>query len=244
MAGPAQYEHPEPVPTVSQLCALPFVAAVAGYLTDTVGCGSKATRVTLHRVMTRDHEAYLQQVCSYAGAEFDHSKAGRLFNSTEGIIGKAFSERVIIRTRHLKDEKEWWLRYKEDRAAVSDTSGEVDQVLSYLAVPLLSSDAKLTVCVLYVEAGGLNVFTTNDQTTTAIRPTTALDTVLGMCGGYCRTLDNLAVRPLTRLRNYPLPAGKPVSGHVTAYPHLQEAISEPKPPRFDTLTSFNFAPTT
>lgn len=232
MAGPAQYENPEPVPPASQLCALPFAAGVAGYLTDALGLAN--SRVTLHRIMTRDEDAYLQQICSYAGSDFEHSRAGRLFAVTEGIIGKAFSERAIVRTRHFDAENEWWSAYKADRVEVNDTTEAFRQVVSYLAVPFLAPAEDAVVCVLYAEAGGFNVFSQSDK----------LRVVIGMCEGYCRMLDALIGSPLPRVRNYPLPAGKPVCRTVNAYPRLQETVAEPRPPRFRFLRSFNFAPTT
>ncbi len=227
----AQYENPEPVPSVSQLCALPFVAAIAGYLTETAGC--EHARVTLHRVMNRDKQAFLQQICSYAGSALDHTKAGRIFAVSVGIIGKAFSERMIVRTRFQASEVDWWSSYRADRKEVGDTSAEVSQVLSYLAVPLLNAEGDDCVCVLYAEASGLNVFAAEVD----------LRAILGMCEGYCRVIDGLANTRLPRIRNYPLPVGTPINGNVTAYPRLQEAMKIPQPPRFRALTSFNFAPT-
>lgn len=230
MAGPIEFKYPEPVPSLSQLCALPFVASVDGYLAQT--CCLSNTRVTLHRVLTRDGIAYLQQICTYAGPkEFDHGKAGRVFPANEGIIGKAFTERTIIRTRDHQNDEEWWENYRADREEVQDPR-ELRQVTSFLAVPLLDAPADAAVCVLYVEAGGLNVFTRG----------CGLQTVLGMCVGFCQLFDLLQGAPLPRMRNYPLPPGKPYLAQVNAYPRLQEAIKDPAAPRFRQLTSFNVAP--
>lgn len=230
MAGPVEFEYPEPVPSISQLCALPFVASVAGYLTVTQNLSR--SRATLHRVMTRDGKAYFQQLCSYAGQEIDHSKSGRLFAVSEGIIGKAYSECAVMRTRHLRDDDEWWTNYRADRRLTGDTRKEAEQVVSFLAVPLLDKAGKSALCVLYVEADGLNVFTTGE----------ALKAVLGMCDGFCRLLDEIDAKPLPRLRNYPLPAGTPYIATPTVFPTLQEAVKTPSPPQFKQLTSFNFAP--
>lgn len=230
MRKPVQYEYPEPVPSASQLLALPFVAAVAGYLVEKVGCTS--VRVTLHRVMTRDHYTYLQQICSYAGHSFDHTKAGRIFIVDEGIIGKAFADGRIVRTGRYGDEKAWWRDYLADRAAVGDTRPLPTEPISFLAVPFVDATDAI-VCVLYVEAGGLNLFVDGGH----------LGAVLGMSGGYCRLLDDIGVRPLPRVRNFPLPVGRPVTGIPTLFPHLQETVADPLPPRLSRLTSYNFAPT-
>lgn len=228
--GPLQYEHPEPVPPLSQLAALPFVSAVAGYLVSTVGCGS--VRVTLHRVMSRDQEIYLQQVCSYAGAELNHAKAGRLFIMDEGVIGAAFRQAAIVRTRHYEDDAGWWADYRADRLGVGDERAEPSEPISYLAVPFLDADGGV-VCVLYAEAGGLNRFVGKDG---------HLDALLGMSIGYGRMLDHLSEHPLPRVRNYPLPAGRPVGGPPTLYVRLQETVQDRKSPGLVRLTSFNFAP--
>lgn len=229
-AKPLRYEHPEPVPPPSQLVALPFVSSVAGYLDVTVGCSS--VRVTIHRVMTRDGHAYLQQICSYAGGDLDHSRAGRLFVVDEGIIGAAFSGRTIMRTRRYGDEAEWWTDYRADRIAVGDKRPAPAEPISYLAVPFLDATGDAVVCVMYAEAGGLNRF---------VEAGGHLDAVLGMSAGYCRMLDGMSDRPLPRVRNYPLPAGRPVGGPSTLYPNLQEPVRDRKPPRLTRLTSFNFA---
>ena len=231
MSKPIQYEHPEPVPSASQLLALPFVSAVAGYLVGEVGCTS--VRVTLHRVMTRDDSAYLQQICSYAGQDFDHSRAGRLFIVDEGVIGKAFADRLIVRTGHYDDERTWWCDYLTDREAVGDTSSLPTEPISYLALPFLDANGDATVCVLYVEAGGLDLFVEGRH----------LGVVLGMSRGFCGLLDDLATRPLARVRNFPLPMGRPVTGVPTLFPRLQETLADPLPPRLSRLTCYNFAPT-
>lgn len=233
MADPIDFEHPEPVPSASQLCALPFVSAVSGYLADFLGLSH--VRATLHRVMSRDRLAYLQQLCAYAASAdaLDHTNAGRMFASTDGIIGKAFRERAVVRTREFPDEQAWWTAYREDRAGIGETGEGSGHVLSHLAVPMLDKSGGNAICVLFVEAGKLNVFATADH----------LRAVVGMCHGFCRTLDGLARRPLPRVRNYPLPVGCPFTSKETVYTRLQEVLCEPEPPRFKLLTSLNFAPT-
>ena len=230
MAQSPIYDNPEPVPSVSQLAALPFVAAVAGYLTS----AGRPGKVTLHRVMTRDGQAYLQQICSYAGPTMDHSSAGRLFPVSEGIIGKAFRERLTTRTKHYSTEQEWLADYMSDRQAVSDTGEAHARPVSYLAMPFLNKRSGAPVCILYAQVDGLNVFVA-EETMAAI---TALAT------GYCRFLDDLSTRPLPRIRNYPLLPGTPVAGADTVFPTLQETIKAPQPPCLTELASYNFAPTT
>ncbi|RWF58944.1 MAG: hypothetical protein EOS50_01575 [Mesorhizobium sp.] len=230
MKKPLQYENPEPVPPVSQLLALPFVSAVAGYLVNTAGCGN--VRVTLHRLLTRDGLSYLQQICSYAGDGFDHAKAGRLFIADEGIIGAAFADKVIVRTRRYDNEADWWRDYREDRKQVNDQRPELEHPVSFLALPFLDAAGTAVACILFAEVGGLNGFAGGSS----------LDVVLGMSRGYIELLDNLASRPLPRVRNYPLPIGRPVGGFSTVYPRLQESVKDREPPRLAHLTSFNFAP--
>lgn len=230
MSHENSYENPEPVPPVSQLYALPFVAGIWGYLEKALEY--ERCRVTLHRVMNRDGKVYLQQVCSYAEAQLDHSKAGRLFKVREGIIGKAFSERLIFRTKQLNNDEEWWVAYEQDRKDIGETAQALKSVVSWLAIPLLSNDTNQPVCILYAEAGGLNAFS----------DATRLKTIAGMCYGYCGVLDGLVGNRLPRFRNYPLPAGVPVEGVVTGYPRLQEAVQDPQPPKLYALESFNFAP--
>jgi hypothetical protein len=224
------YENPEPVPPVSQLCALPFVATVAGYLNSLPKVG--AVRVTLHRVMTRDGAAYLQQICSYAGSTFDHGLAGRLFPVTEGIIGKAFAERGTFRTKCYETEDLWRTDYRLDRADVGENGEEPAQAKSYLAVPFLNAAGDTAVCILYADVVGLGVFAAGDT----------LQIILGLSNGFCSLLDDLSKAPLPRIRNYPLPEGKPVTGSKTVYRRLQERVQNVESPRFQSLTSFNFAP--
>ena len=54
------YRNPEPVPLVSQLAVLPFLSGVDGLLREN---GEVAgLRITVHRVMSREGQGYLQQV--------------------------------------------------------------------------------------------------------------------------------------------------------------------------------------
>ena len=230
MPEPLSFEYPEPVPPVSQLCALPFVASVAGYLGSTLGVPD--TRVTLHRSMTRDGRGYLQQLCAYPGRELDHRTAGRIFAVTSGIVGKAFSTCRIVRTRSYGSEDEWRTDYDADRAALGEVGRPPTGALSYLAVPFLHPRGDAAVSVLYAEAGELNVFAEGK----------AFGVVLGMCEGFRDLMDGLSRSPLPRVRNYPLPPGRPFEAEDTAYERLQEVLDDPKPPVFQHLTSFNLAP--
>ena len=138
MPNPQTFEHSEPVPSVSQLCALPFVAGVTGYLVDTLGLPE--VRATLHRNMTRDKTSYLQQLCAYGPAEahLDHRTAGRIFTVTTGIIGEAYAKRRVVCTRRYASEGDWRADYQTDRERLGEVSTPEDGVRSYLAVPFLN----------------------------------------------------------------------------------------------------------
>ena len=60
-------------------------------------------RVTIHRVMTGKAGAYLQQLCDYFGKAGNGGK-GRIFATTTGIMGAAYSSQKIWRTKHYDSE--------------------------------------------------------------------------------------------------------------------------------------------
>ncbi|WP_430912165.1 hypothetical protein [Methylobacterium sp. sgz302541] len=232
MPGAINFEFPEPVPPASQLVALPFVGAVAGHLANAIG--ASRVRVTLHRAMDRDGQAYLQQLCAYATTEarLEHRLAGRIFATTAGIMGKAFHDRRVVRTRELPDDAAWWAAYEADRAELGEMGRDTDQPLSYLAVPMLDATSTRSVLILYAEVGGLNHFSKRER----------VADVVAMCGGLCRILDGLVETPMPRFRNYTLPRGVPYGESETVYPRLQESIPDPAPPLFERLVSFNLGP--
>ena len=88
--------HPEPIPGATQLAALPFLAAVDGYLCRETA--PEALRLTLHRVMSRNGRGYLQQVVPYLGTlAYSPVSAGRVLPMTSGIIGRAYKDHQVIR---------------------------------------------------------------------------------------------------------------------------------------------------
>lgn len=232
MPNPQKFEHPEPVPPVSQLCALSFVSGVTGYLVDTLSLPE--VRVTLHRSMTRDGKGYLQQLCAYGPVEasLDHRAAGRMFTVTTGIMGKAYADLRVVRTRRYASEKDWRAHHRADCEKLGEVSTPEDRIRSYLAVPFLAPSGGTCVCVLYVEVSALNAFVEGNS----------LQGVMGMCHGFRRLLDGLDSSPLPKVRNYPLPQGEPFRAQQTVYPRLQEALDNLAPPQFEHLPSLNLAP--
>jgi hypothetical protein len=220
--------NPEPIPSATQLAALPFLAAVDGYLRREVA--PSALRLTLHRVMSRHGSGYLQQVTAYLGAvAYRPASAGRVFPVTTGIIGRAYKDLQAIRTRKYDSEVSLLSDLKDDMAATGDTRDIAEIATSYLAVPFLSGDAD-PVAILYVEAKQFNLFADNRL---------LLD-IMSICDGFCRALDELIAFPLPGIRNYRLEQGQPVTDQETFYPKLQEVIDLRPVPRFERLRSFNF----
>src|SRR5258708_40360420 len=93
------YRNPEPVPPASQLAVLPFLAAIDGFLREEGDV--PGLRTTIHRVMSREGQGYLQQVCAYVnsdGADW-RGKVGRTFAVNHGIMGAAYDNKHIWRTK-------------------------------------------------------------------------------------------------------------------------------------------------
>src|SRR5437879_3336968 len=98
----ARANHPEPVQETSQLAVLPFLAAVEGLISAMI-VPSKL-RITMHRLMAREGEGYIQQLCTYFGTNpFDQSAVGRMFAVDTGIMGRAILTGKIQRTRRYLD---------------------------------------------------------------------------------------------------------------------------------------------
>jgi hypothetical protein len=222
------FSNAEPVPAMSQLAVLPFLSAVDGFLKG--GNDIPRLRLTIHRVMSRMNQGYLQQVCPYVG-EADPSwrqKVGRAFPVTKGIMGAAFKHGCIWRTKEYAD------RHKliEDMAKDAAKNGEeinIDTVgLSYLAVPFLGP-AGQAVLILYAECREFNFFADNSRVTQ----------VIFMCAALCELLDWFQEGPFHNIRNFPFQKGVPVADQETVYGTIQEAWKTLDAPRFRKLYSFN-----
>jgi hypothetical protein len=220
--------HPEPVSAATQLAALPFLAAVEGYLRRDATPNS--LRLTLHRVMNRDGDGYLQQVTAYLGAlPYSPISAGRVFPITEGIMGRAYKSMRVVRTRRYSNELTLRTDLISDMASTGDTREVAEVATSYVAIPFLSSDANV-VTIMYADAKQFNLFA-DDQ---------LVRDLMALCDGFCRALDELIGSPLPGIRNYRLEPGQPVMDQETVYPKVQEIIDLRPVPRFQRLRSFNF----
>jgi hypothetical protein len=220
--------HPEPVPSASQLLVLPFLSAVNGFLSK--DAGGARLRITMHRVMSREGYGYLQQICTYLGSgPFDQTKAGRMFTVDTGIMGAAFDKSRIQRTRYYPDRESLNADLREDLEELgkADEFGLVP--VSYVALPFLGTEGKAVV-ILYAECDSLNFFADGDR----------LLTLVEMSRKFCELLDWINREQLfDSIRNYPLRIGELAYDKPTVYRRLQESM-ELEPPKSATLSSLNF----
>lgn len=223
-----EQNFPEPVPAASQLAILPFLSAVHGYFLSTADDARK--RVTMHRVMSRDGEGYLQQICTYLGPEqYSQETAGRMFTVDTGIMGHAFCTSKIQRTKFYPTEDLLRTDLKQDMIDTGKSSRAEDEVLSFLAIPFLGPD-DTAVLVLYAECDILNFFVNEERISLLVK----------MCQGFCDLLDWLNTEhPFNTLRNFPLDVRNFQYDTPTVFPRLQESAPV-APPQFKRTTSFNF----
>jgi hypothetical protein len=220
------HRNPEPVPPASQLAVLPFLAAVDGYLRSQTR--QPGLRTTLHRAMSREGEGYLQQVCGYIddnGLEWK-GKVGRTFPANEGIIGAAYGDGHVWRTKSFPTRDALMATLRKELEGRTDP--EKFQI-SYLAVPFVGQTGA-PVLILYADSFELNFFADDER----------IDQVIRMCNGFCRLFDYLQRDSFPNLRNFPLPPGKPVKGDQPVFASIQERLKGAKPPMFGSLSSFNY----
>jgi hypothetical protein len=212
--------NPEPVPAATQLAALPFLAAIDGYLRG--ASPSVNVRLTLHRAMTREGNGYLQQICDYLGTDnlVERTGGGRLFPVDVGIVGAACRNAAVMRTKELDSP--------ETLASALEKENPSDPYASWLAVPFLNAKGS-PVLVLFASTHRFNYFAEEDRTETIVR----------MCWGFCRVIEQLSDRPLPSLRNFAFASADPVTGGQGVY-GLQEIVKGAIPPRFERVQSFNF----
>lgn len=226
------HKNPEPVPPASQLAVLPFLAAVSGFLR--AGREVQDLRITIHRVMSREGQGYLQQLCGYVdetGLDW-RGKVGRTFPVNEGIMGAAYGSKLVWRTKHFSSREELILQMQRDMKAVGDGRDPNSVAISYLAIPFLNSKLEPTL-ILYADCKVLNFFADNAR----------VRNVVSMCNGICRLFDWLQKEPFPSLRNFPLQMGKPVQGARTLYISIQESLNDMKPPQFQEVSSLNYEAT-
>lgn len=209
------HNHPEPVPPASQMAVLPFLSAVEGLLSATP---VDKLRLTIHRVMNREGQEFLQQVCPYLPLS-DTSKAtgGRTFPVNEGIMGAAYESRKMYRTGY----------HASDDALQQALKGEQTNAKSWLAMPFLGPDNQV-VLILFAECNTLNYFADDDR----------IGQIVAMAKGFCRLHDYLQDSPFANLRNFPLQKGNPNRDGGGAF-GVQEPLDR-ELPKFISLTSFNY----
>lgn len=223
------YLNPEPVPPASQLALLPFVAAVDGLLR---GDNSSNLKITVHRAISRQGKGYLQQVCAYLNEEgADGRGVGRVFPVDEGVIGAAFGNRLIWRTKAYTSNAEFEKDLRVSLPASGDNRTPAEVEWSYLAIPFLGPRDQV-VLILYAACTELNFFADDDR----------VRHVATMCNGFCRLFDWLEKSdPFPNLRNFPLEPGEPITGSDrTVYAGIQESLDWLEPPRFKHVPSFNY----
>jgi len=203
----------EPVPYATQMVALPFVAGVEGALN--VDRKVSKLRVTLHRVVTREGQGYLQQACDYAGA--GDTGAGRLFKTDEKIIGAAYRTKTVWRTKAFETQEQL------------EKGIDSGVPLAYLAVPFISPTDRV-VAVLFADCYDFNFFADDAR----------IRAVVDTCRGFAAVVDRLAAKPRPELRNFPFsPATSIPSGGVPPFA-VHEEVKAIVPPRFSSIESLNF----
>jgi hypothetical protein len=223
------YNNPEPVPSASQLAVLPFLAAIDGFLREEGDVSG--LRTTIHRAMSREGHGYLQQVCAYVnsdGADW-RGKVGRTFPVNEGIMGAAYDNKKIWRTKPFQTREALILVMSKDMIATGDKRDPNKVAISYLAIPFLGPDGQ-PVLILYADCNELNFFADDSR----------IKRVAAMCKGFCRLFDWLQRDPFPNVKNYPLQRGLPVKGERTLYATMQECLKTVDPPQFKAVPSFNY----
>jgi hypothetical protein len=223
------YMNPEPVPPASQLAVLPLLAAIDGFLREDGDV--PGLRVTMHRTMSREGDRYLQQVCAYVngdGAEW-RGKVGRTFPVNEGVMGAAFGDGRIWRTKAYSTLEALRTDLRAAMPAAGDPREPEAVPVAYLAIPFLGPQQEV-ILILYADCNQLNFFAVDDR----------VRRVTSMCRGFCRLFDWLQRDPFPNLRNFPLQKGAPVTGLFTVYASIQEPVATIAPPQFKEVLSFNY----
>ena len=216
----------EPVPEISRLLALGFLSGLTGALQAS---NTAKLRCTLHRVMSRGTETYLQQLCPYLPKiRFNESDAGRIFGVDEGIMGEAYKTGSIWRTkRHSTPES-----FNKALLAAKKANGESPLLTgeqSWLAVPFLGKSGD-PVLILFAESKEFNYFS-ND---------TVVLGIINACNGFAELLNILDASESGNARNYPLSKGEGVTKGRTAYIDIHENFEGHQIPTSLNFDSFNF----
>lgn len=222
----------EPVPAASQLAVVPFLSALLGFLQNAKK--DLSLRLTLHRVLVRQNEEYLQQVCDYLGPK-ERSGVGRVFPVDTGIMGAAYQTQQIWRTRPYSRKTQLYKDLIEDLRQTGDSRKVQDLPLSFLAIPFLGPKVKekrSVVMILFGDCYGLNFFADDLR----------ISKIVDMCSGFCSLFDSLEGRAFSNIRNFPLVSLRPVpiGGGPLLYPRLQEQLKGLACPAFKKVASFNY----
>jgi hypothetical protein len=171
------YLNPEPVPPATQLALLPFIAAVDGFLRQEYK--TPELKITVHRAISRQKKGYLQQVCAYLNDKgADGRGVGRIFPVDEGVIGAAFGNQRIWRTKAYNNDADFENDLRQSMPASGDNRTPADVEWSYLAIPFLGPQDQV-VLILYGACAQLNFFADDAR----------LVHVVAMCKGFCRMFD-------------------------------------------------------
>jgi hypothetical protein len=219
--------YPEPVPAATQLAVMPFLAALEGFLAPK--CNVPRLRITIHRIMSRENEGFLQQLSGHfpiTDSTKWREEAGSLFHVKTGIIGRAFADRRIWRTKSYPDDSSLEQDLKESMREVGEIPNLSDVGRAWLAVPFLGP-AREVVLILFAECGVRNFF--DDE---------RLEHVVAMCQSLCKLFDTLQNASLPNLHNFALQPGRPVAETASVY-KVQESVDTP-PPAFQHISSFNY----
>ncbi|MBY3081857.1 MULTISPECIES: hypothetical protein [Rhizobium] len=210
--------HPEPVPPASQMAVLPFLSAIEGLLSAS---SVDNLRLTIHRVMSREGQEYLQQICQYLPMQVaSKASGGRTFPVNEGIMGAAYESQMLYRTRFYETDDDLRQAMDDDKATAK----------SWIAMPLLGPDGQV-VLIFFAECNTLNFFADDNR----------VAQIVSMANGFCRLHDYLQDSPFANLRNFPLQKGTPNREGGGVY-GVQEPL-DVELPKFRTLTSFNYEAT-
>ena len=161
----------EYLPAATEVLAIGFVAAVAGFLRSTGTCGNDF-RTTIHRTLPIGREVFLQQVSPYMGKTQREGAKGRTFGFNHGTIGYAAVQKSVVRTRQ-KASKESDSEYRRlfqsdmDKLALNTHSQRMnDEVRSVVAIPILEKNKKYTLAVIFADSTATNAF--NDEVIEAL----------------------------------------------------------------------------
>lgn len=220
--------YPEPVAAASQLAVLPFLSAVEGLLNP--AAAKSRLRITMHRLMAREGEGYLQQLCAYLGSEpYSQKPVGRMFTVDTGIIGRAFDTGKVYRTRHYATLQELRADLDKDLAETKNPARPEQVPVSYLAIPFLGTNKQVAL-ILYAECDRLNFFADDRR----------VEELVQMGQGFCSLLDWLnEEQPFSTLRNFPLEFRSLKYAQPTVFRRLQEEVAI-IPPTFRSVSSFNY----